>query len=78
MHRYALIRVGDFEVAKGGGVWVAIGALTIDPLALHEGKLPARVLSLVIEWSMEHQSELMANWNNLRTTGEFHRIAPLV
>jgi hypothetical protein len=25
LHRYALIRVGDFEVAKGGGVWVAIG-----------------------------------------------------
>jgi hypothetical protein len=25
LHRYALIRVGEFEVAKGGGVWVAIG-----------------------------------------------------
>lgn len=53
-------------------------SLTIEPLALHDGKLPPRVLSLVIEWASEHQSELMENWNSLRASGEFHRIAPLV
>jgi hypothetical protein len=53
-------------------------SLTIEPLALTEGKLPPRVHSLVIEWASEHQAELLENWNALRTTGLFHRIAPLV
>ncbi len=53
-------------------------ALAIEPLALMEGKLPSRVLSLVIEWASDHQAELLDNWNLLRTTGNFHRIAPLV
>ena len=53
-------------------------SLTIEPLALTEGKLPPRVHSLVIEWASEHQAKLLENWNELRTTGQFHRIAPLV
>lgn len=53
-------------------------ALTIQPLALMEGTLPPRVLSLVIEWASEHQAELLDNWTILRTKGQFHRIAPLV
>ena len=52
--------------------------LSIDPLALMEGKLPSRVLSLVIEWASDHQAELLENWNSLRASGEFHKIAPLV
>ena len=53
-------------------------SLTINPVALMDGKLPSRVLSLVIEWASEHQTELVENWDALRTTGLFHRIAPLV
>jgi hypothetical protein len=53
-------------------------AITIETLALMEGKLPPRVLSLVIEWASVHQSELLDNWNALRKTGRFQRILPLV
>ncbi|MDX8399861.1 MAG: DUF4160 domain-containing protein [Gallionellaceae bacterium] len=53
-------------------------SLTIESLELTEGKLPPRVLSLVIEWASEHQAELLKNWNALRLTDQFHRIAPLV
>ena len=53
-------------------------AITIETLALMEGKLPPRVLSLVIEWASVHQSELLENWNTLRKTGGFKRIPPLV
>ena len=53
-------------------------ALTIEPLALMEGKRPSRVLSLAIEWASDHQAQLLNNWNSLRTTGDFHRIDPLV
>jgi len=43
-----------------------------------EGKLPAKVLSLVVEWASEHQGELLDNWNELKETGHFHKIQPLV
>uniref|UniRef100_E6QR00 DUF4160 domain-containing protein n=1 Tax=mine drainage metagenome TaxID=410659 RepID=E6QR00_9ZZZZ len=52
-------------------------SILFDSLGVMEGKLPPRVLSLVIEWASEHQSELMDNWQALRTTGDFHRIKPL-
>lgn len=50
----------------------------IDPLELHDGSLPPRVLGLVIEWAEMHQAELMMNWTSLAAEGKFSRIAPLV
>ncbi len=42
-----------------------------------EGTLPPRVLSLVVEWAGLHQTELLENWENIRTTGTHCRIEPL-
>lgn len=53
-------------------------AIAIDTLGVVEGKLPSRVLSLVIEWAQDHHSELLDNWNSIRETGEFHKIDPMV
>ncbi len=53
-------------------------AIKINDLSLLEGKLPPKVLGLVIEWAIEHQDELLANWNSMQTTGEFKKIEPLV
>jgi hypothetical protein len=53
-------------------------AIFIDSLGVMEGKLPNKVLSLVVEWASEHQEELMTNWQVLRTTGDYHKIRPLV
>ena len=53
-------------------------AISIDTLGVIEGKLPSRVLSLVVEWAQDHQSELLENWNSIRETGEFHKIDPMV
>jgi hypothetical protein len=50
----------------------------IDPLELREGKLPPRVLGLVIEWAELHQTELLENWTSLTTTCTFKRTEPLV
>ena len=50
----------------------------IEPLELREGRLPPRVLGLVIEWGEMHQAELMENWTTLAEEGNFRRIAPLV
>lgn len=43
-----------------------------------EGKLPAKVMSLVVEWAQEHQDELLENWNRIKETGEYNKIKPLV
>jgi uncharacterized protein DUF4160 len=53
-------------------------AILIDTLGVMQGELPPRVLSLVIEWAMLHQAELLENWKTLRSTGKFRRIEPLV
>ena len=51
--------------------------LRIDDFGVLEGQLPARVLSLVVEWASQHRAELTENWLALRTTGQFHKIEPL-
>lgn len=34
-------------------------AISIQTLGVTEGKLPSKVLSLVVEWAQEHQEELL-------------------
>jgi len=51
--------------------------ISINELKVIDGYLPKRALALVLEWANEHRSELMENWNSIRTTGEYSKIAPL-
>jgi len=53
-------------------------SISIETLGLLEGILPSRILSLVVEWGMEHRDELMGNWESLRTSGQYRKIQPLV
>jgi hypothetical protein len=53
-------------------------AILIETLGVMNGRLPPRVLSLVIEWAGCHLPELLDNWNSLRSTGLYRRIEPLV
>ena len=52
-------------------------SVVIETLGMMEGRLPARVLSLVVEWASLHQIELLENWEGIRTNGVYHRIEPL-
>ena len=52
-------------------------SVVIETLGMMEGRLPARVLSLVVEWASLHQIELLDNWEGIRTNGVYHRIEPL-
>jgi hypothetical protein len=36
--------------------------IDIETLAVREGKLNRRVMSLVLEWASEHRDELLADW----------------
>jgi len=53
-------------------------SISIKTLGLMEGKLPPKVMSLVVEWALEHQSQLLENWNEIQETGKYHKIKPLV
>ena len=53
-------------------------AILIQTLGVTEGKLPSKVLSLVVEWAQEHQEELLENWNSIEETGKYKKIKPLV
>ena len=50
----------------------------INDFIVMEGKLPSRVLGLVIEWASLHQEELLANWNRIEKGVPIENIAPLV
>jgi hypothetical protein len=53
-------------------------ALSIDDLRLIEGKLPPRVMSLVLEWAFQHREELLENWRRAERKEELRKIEPLV
>ncbi len=53
-------------------------SIEISTMGVMEGKLPSKVLGLVIEWATEHQAELLANWEMLKATGNYQKIKPLV
>lgn len=54
-----------------------LALIDIRNLSVFSGRLPPRVIGLVIEWATLHQQELLANWDRARAQQELHRIAPL-
>ena len=60
--------------AKYGG---RTGVFSIEDLSLLEGRLPKRVISIVLEWSFEHRKELLADWQLARARKPLRKIRPL-
>ena len=52
--------------------------IEISTLKILEGKLPARVLGLAVEWAELHKDELLVDWNSIQETGKYNKIQPLV
>ncbi|MCU1327423.1 MAG: uncharacterized protein JWN34_2793 [Bryobacterales bacterium] len=59
-------RYGEFEAT-----------IDIESLAVLEGELPRRALTLVEEWGMIHKAELVANWRLCREKSAPSKIDPL-
>jgi hypothetical protein len=57
-----------------GGAEAQVG---IDPLAVLEGRLSNRAVSMVLEWAALHQQDLLRNWQRLRNAQTVERIEPL-
>lgn len=49
----------------------------IAPFSLLKGKLPPRVLSLVLEWAVKHEEELLRNWDLAREEKPLQPVEPL-
>lgn len=52
-------------------------AIEISTLRVLEGKIPPRVLGLVVEWASQYQEELLCNWELSRNSQSLKKIAPL-
>jgi len=62
-----------FHAEYGGEV----ALIDIRNLSVFSGRLPPRVIGLVIEWATVHQQELFFDWDRARTQQELLKIAPL-
>ena len=51
--------------------------IVIETLEILEGKLPNRVLGLVLEWAVLHRNELRADWERARNEQPLEPIQPL-
>lgn len=51
--------------------------IRIDPLGILQGHLPPKALSLVMEWAVLHQAELMNDWELAKNFEKPVKIAPL-
>lgn len=62
-----------FHVRYGGHE----ASVVIDPPGLLAGRLPPRVFALVVEWTVIHREDLLADWERARTLQPLLPIAPL-
>ncbi len=53
------------------------GVIGLNHLDLIEGKLPARVIGLVLEWTFQHRDELREDWELAQSEKPLKKIAPL-
>ncbi len=51
--------------------------IDIETLSILQGKLRPRILGIVIEWALLHQSELRENWQLARQNQPLQNIEPL-
>jgi len=61
--------------AKYGGERTAF---SIQDLRLIEGRLPHRVVAILLEWAFQHREELLENWHRTQQGVDLRRIEPLV
>lgn len=52
-------------------------AISIHDLAVIAGKVPPKVLGLVIEWASQHQAELLEDWELAKQSAILKPIEPL-
>ena len=54
-----------------------LALIDIRNLSVFSGRLPPRVMGLVIEWATIHQQDLVVDWERARSQKDLLKIAPL-
>jgi hypothetical protein len=54
-----------------------LALIDIRNLSVFSGRLPPRVMGLVIEWATIHYQELIVDWERARSQKDLLKIAPL-
>jgi hypothetical protein len=54
-----------------------LALIDIRNLSVFSGRLPPRVMGLVIEWATIHQEELSVDWERARSQKDLLKISPL-
>jgi len=54
-----------------------LALIDIRNLSAFSGRLPPRVMGLVIEWATIHQEELFVDWERARSQKDLLKISPL-
>jgi len=54
-----------------------LALINIKNLSVFSGRLPPRVMGLVIEWATIHQEELFVDWERARSQKDLLKISPL-
>ena len=54
-----------------------LALIDIRNLSVFSGRLPPRVMGLVIEWATIHQEELFVDWERARSQKDLLKIPPL-
>ncbi|MDQ3556174.1 MAG: DUF4160 domain-containing protein [Gemmatimonadota bacterium] len=62
-----------FHVEYGGEETL----ISINTLGVIHGKLPPRILGMVVEWAALHQDELLADWQKAADSEPLAKIDPL-
>ncbi len=54
------------------------GVFSIDDIEMIEGRMPDRIINIVLEWTKLHQQELLNNWRLAQQQKPLNKIEPLV
>jgi hypothetical protein len=57
--------------------WECEAIVGIDPILILRGDLPARVVGMVVEWAMQHQTQLLEDWRLAQSKSALLPIEPL-
>lgn len=52
-------------------------SISIHDLSILDGKLPPKVLGLIVEWGSKHQDALMEDWELAKQAAKLKDIPPL-
>lgn len=52
--------------------------ISINEFKILQGKLPPRVVGLVLEWAILHRDELLQEWELAKKNKELFKIKPLI